>query len=254
MHEKAEDTEKDFNFITEWESCWERQNLPREIPRLGLNSEPVSDILLEAKKIHDKYGMVIVTILDSQDMCSPHSHLNTTEKDNLLDQTLYIVPSPGLLPCVQHLPHKAVASPQSAYPKVPHQNMTAKHPKDQQYLLQIILTLTQHQLKVLTLPFSCHKTRQNCPNAVPEVSSAIPRPKLSNVQIQESKESKLLAGRCEGQISPDIEFMFWDGQFEEIFRFVIELLNLVKGRGLTQFKHAWIELKQHGNTPQWDWL
>ena len=37
VHEKAEDTEKDFDFIKEWEICWEKQNLPREIPRKGCN-------------------------------------------------------------------------------------------------------------------------------------------------------------------------------------------------------------------------
>ena len=128
VHEKAEDTEKDFDFISEWENSWEKQNLPSEIPRLGLNLEPVSDTLHQAKKIHDKHGIVIVTMLGYGDVNHlPYSYLNPHDRVHLLDQTLYIVPTPLLLPNLLHLPHLAVEKPHPALPK----NLTADQPQDQ---------------------------------------------------------------------------------------------------------------------------
>ena len=77
VHEKAEDTEKDFDFLSEWENSWEKQNLSSEIPRLGLNLEPVSDALHQAKKIHDRHGIVIITILGYGDVNHlPYSYFN----------------------------------------------------------------------------------------------------------------------------------------------------------------------------------
>ena len=78
VHEKAEDTKKDFDFITKWQSCWEKQNLPKQTPRLSLNLKPISDALHQARKINDKYGMVIVTILDqdTHKYYEPYQHLS----------------------------------------------------------------------------------------------------------------------------------------------------------------------------------
>ena len=119
--------------------------------------EPISDVLYKAKKIHDEHGIVIVTIVDWNHLAeiqSPYSHLNDPEKSILLDQTLYIVESASLLPHLHHLPHTVLE-------RHGEQNLTLSQQDTELYLLQILITFTQHQLKVLTLPTTCKTITNN---------------------------------------------------------------------------------------------
>ena len=233
VHEKAEDTQKDFDFITKWESCWERQHLPREIPRLGLNLEPVSDMVYKAKKIHDKHGMVIISMVNWKDLTQV-KFPNSQHNNILLDQTLYIAQSSDLLLNLQHLPHTVLEPLRSSL-----QNQSCAEHNEELELLQMIISLTQQQLQVLTLPTTC---KAGSPPALPwplPPSRAVPR---------------VAAGRCPGQTSPMHSFMLWDGRKEQVFRLAIAVLDYARAHRLVSFKLAWLEQVQAGNMVQWDWL
>ena len=67
-------------------------------------------------------------------------------------------------------------------------------------------------------------------------------------------EPQVVAGRCAGQTSPSIWFMFLDGRLEQVFRFTVEMLNYHKAWGKLSFKSAWLEQVSNRKMVQWDWL
>ena len=133
-------------------------------------------------------------------------------------------------------------------PQSKHSNTTSclNTTADQLSLLQVIDTLTQQEMKILTLP------------AVWRGSSDTLLQGATDTQVQGAPVNdlpingpKLLAGRLFGQTSPDIGFMLWDGRFEEVFRFAQRLYEI---GGHINFKLALIDELRNGNRLQWGWL
>ena len=206
---------KDADFIHTWETCWEKDNLPKHIPRYNLNIELVSDIMQEAFKIKDKHGIVILTILDEKE---PYEDLSTMERDDLLDKTLFITIRSDHKH--HHLPHLVV-------------DLSVDTNLTQQYLLKTISTLTRHQVPLLTLP------------------PGWPGPVESILRLSGS----VRAGKIPGQHSPQISFMFFDGAVEQVYRFIERWSNLVRVKGkFIEFKEAWIEDVRKNNILTWDWI
>ena len=249
VHEKAEDTKKDFDFITKWQSCWEKQNLPKQTPRLSLNLKPISDALHQARKINDKYGMVIVTILDqdTHKYYEPYQHLNSSERHRLLDQTLYIAPSHLLLPHLHHTPHRAVEKPRAIKP-----NRTKV--EDQSwfhlYHLQLIgdLIQTDYQLVVLTVPAYWQGSADTLLQGSPARSGQCTLPQHSCIG------PKIFVGRILGQTSPHMGFMLWDGRLLEVLDFWQRLQKLVMEEEFISFKRAWLGDWRNRRFLQWRWL
>ena len=225
VHEKGIETKRDFDYIKEWHPCWDKHNLPTEIPRFNLNLGLVSDAVQEAIKINDRHGMVIVTILGDDDISNnepPYQRLPCHEKDILLDKTLFIVQTPLLRPHDLHLPHLALDTGRPA------SNLTAEH------LLHILTAITQQEIKVLTLPASWAG---------------------SPAEIQNMGGPTLMAGRRKGQTSPTLEFMFFDGGIEKVFRFIERWRHILAKTGkFHDFRQTWLNDLGSGHNMQWDWL
>ena len=225
VHEKAKETKKDFDFIRDWENRWERHTLPKNIPRFNLNLVQVSDVLQEAHKIHDKYNMVIITILGDDNIPTYYDHLTPLERDKLFDKTLFIVQYTLLHFHGQHLPY------------LPHLAIDRERPASNQtddQLLQIIAALTQQEIRVITLPSSWRGSPED---------------------IQHMVGPTLRAGRGTGQTSPSIDFMVWDARVEMVYRFIQRWKNMVMMTGkFIEFKQAWLKDVERGYSMQWDWL
>ena len=220
VHEKAEATKKDFDYVEEWQQTWEKQKLPKKIPRLSLSLEPIPDFLYRAKIIHDKHGVVLLTVLDEND------DLSSLEMLDHLEKVLFISPASFCSFNNLNLVHI----------KEPMKNISHKLPQREAkdfILLKILMTLVQHKLHIQTIPLDTKI--------------------LSKLKIPSRNNSyNLLAGRSHGQMGPSLNNMWWDGKSEEVFKFILFMVN---NGVMSDFKEAFLRFPQDmRQNLRWKWF
>ena len=248
VHEKGNDTKQDFDFIKDWETCWEKYNLPKEIPRLNLDLGKVSDVIQEARKIYDAHDVVIVTMIGESDIPSvkhPYKHLSPSERQIILDKTLFIVHSTDLLQRMKHLPHLALDR------GIPVSNHSDEH------LLDIIETIIQQEIRVITLPPGWRGAPGPWLHWVSQRKLEM-NTKVFRADGQDPQQLRtsptMLAGKALRQKSPDMKFMLWDARVE-VYRFIQRWRAQVKSIGsFMNFKDAWLEDIRSGFDMKWNWI
>ena len=195
--------------------------------------------------------MVIITIITEENIDQgflPYKHLNYSDRENLLEKTLFVVPSPVLLPNLHHLPHFALEKP----------NMkslnTSLLKRDQlefeQYQLQLLSDLisTDYQLVVLLVPPDYDGSHDYLLAGSPARSRQCTTPQHT------CTGPKIFAGKHAGQTSPHMGFMLWDGRLVEVFNYLQRVQKIVKEGEFLNFKTAWWEDWRNRKFLRWRWL
>ena len=132
---------KDVSPVEKWEVRWEYENMPKRLPRLGLQMDLIPDFLHRALVLAEQNQHVTLKLLHS----AKDVELALSQPQDELARTLHVASTPDLLGAP--LPH-LVEEPWPPHPA----NCSLAPSKDPGFLIHILWTLSLWQVPVFTLP------------------------------------------------------------------------------------------------------
>ena len=129
--------------MEKWDVRWENENMPKKLPRLGLQIDLIPDFLHRALVLAEQHQHVTLKLLHS----AKDVELALSRPQDELARTLHITSAPDLLGAsLLHL----VEEPWPPHPA----NCSVAPSKDPAFLIHILWTLSLWQIPVLTIPLA----------------------------------------------------------------------------------------------------